>query len=79
MRNSRLEEHRIIKARKKKKKREREFECERVAHRVNCSRRPGMVDLVRESLGTWRPWDKVEAMVVEVFVWLGTSLSSKKE
>ena len=64
---------------KKKKKREREFECERVAHRVNCSRRPGMVDLVRESLGTWRPWDKVEATVVEVFVWLGTSLSSKKE
>lgn len=60
-----------------KKKERKEFECERVGHRVNCSRRPGMVDLVRESLVASRPWDVVEALMVEVFVWLGTSLSSE--
>lgn len=36
-----------------------------------------MVDFVRENLRAWRPWDMVEALVVQVFVWLGTSLSSK--
>lgn len=78
MRKSRLEEHGIVKARKKKgKKEKKEFECERVAHSVNCSRRPGMVDLVRECLVALRPWDVGAARVVEVFVWLGTSLSSK--
>ena len=56
-----------------------EFECERMTHRGKCSRRPGMVDLVMErSLGDLEHrgmW--VGAVVVEVSVWLETSLSSK--